>query len=110
MGTRGIFEGKYRDISDDSPGEVVRKIQGQYPGVGRKMLKGHPKSQGLTLQRERTGLSLLRLDPTAVLQDGLTRFAAEFTLCHVLKHKYTKSRKCKQHTVINTLKLTFEVL
>ena len=70
MGTRGIFEGKYRDISDDSPEEVVRKIQGQYPGVGRKMLKGHPKSQGLTLLRERTGLYLLRLDPTAVLQDG----------------------------------------
>ena len=63
MGTRGRFEGKYRDISDDSPEEVVRKIQGQYSGVGRKMLKGHPKSQGLTLQRERTGLSLLRLDP-----------------------------------------------
>ena len=49
------------------------------------MLKVHPKSQGLTLKRERTGLSLLRLDPTAVLQDGLTRSAAEFTLCHVLK-------------------------
>ena len=65
MGTRGRFEGKYRDISDDSPEEVVRKIQGQYPVVGRKMLKGHPKSQGLTLQRERTGLYLLRLDPTA---------------------------------------------
>ena len=61
MGTRSKFEGKY---SDDSPEEVVRKIQGQYPDVGRKMLKGHPKSQGLTLQRERTGLSLLRLDPT----------------------------------------------
>ena len=70
-GTSGLFEGKYSDIRDDSPEEVVRKI--------------HPKSQGLTLQRERTGLSLLRLDPTAVLQDGLTRSAAEFTLCHVLK-------------------------
>ena len=71
FGTSGLFEGKYSDIRDDSPEEVVRKI--------------HPKSQGLTLQRERTGLSLLRLDPTAVLQDGLTRSAAEFTLCHVLK-------------------------
>ena len=40
MGTRGIFEGKY---SDDSPEEVVRKIQGQYPGVGRKMLKRSSK-------------------------------------------------------------------
>ena len=71
FGTSGLLEGKYSDIRDDSPEEVVRKI--------------HPKSQGLTLQRERTGLSLLRLDPTAVLQDGLTRSAAEFTLCHVLK-------------------------
>ena len=71
FGTSGLFEGEYSDIRDDSPEEVVRKI--------------HPKSQGLTLQRERTGLSLLRLDPTAVLQDGLTRSAAEFTLCHVLK-------------------------
>ena len=71
FGTSGLFEGKYSDIRDDFPDEVVRKI--------------HPKSQGLTLQRERTGLSLLRLDLTAVLQDGLTRSAAEFTLCHVLK-------------------------
>ena len=71
FGTSGLFEGKYSDIRDDFPEEVVRKI--------------HPKSHGLTLQRERTGLSLLRLDPTAVLQDGLTRSAAEFTLCHVLK-------------------------
>ena len=53
FGTSGLFEGKYSDIRDDSPEEVVRKI--------------HPKSQGLTLQRERTGLSLLRLDLTAVL-------------------------------------------
>ena len=71
FGTSGLFQGQYSDIRDDSPEEIVRKI--------------HPKSQGLTLQRERTGLSLLRLDPTAVLQDGLTRSAAEFTLCHVLK-------------------------
>ena len=49
FGTSGLFEGKYSDIRDDFPEEVVRKI--------------HPKSQGLTLQRERTGLSLLRLDP-----------------------------------------------
>ena len=53
FGTSGLFEGKYSDIRDDFPEEVVRKI--------------HPKSQGLTLQRERTGLSLLRLDLTAVL-------------------------------------------
>ena len=71
LGTRGLFASTYSDIRDDSPDEVVRKIQGQYPGVGIRMLKGHPKSQGLPLQRERMRQSLLRLDPTAVLQRWL---------------------------------------
>ena len=71
LGTRGLFASTYSDIRDDSPDEIVRKIQGQYPGVGIRMLKGHPKSQGLTLQRERSRQSLLRLDPTAALQRWL---------------------------------------
>ena len=32
LGTRGLFASTYSDIRDDSPDEVVRKIQGQYPG------------------------------------------------------------------------------
>ena len=40
LGTRGLFASTYSDIRDDSPDEVVRKIQGQYPGVGITMLKG----------------------------------------------------------------------
>ena len=66
-----LFEGKYRDIHDNSPDEVVLKIQGQYHGVGIRMLKGHPQSQGLTLQRERMRQSLLRVDLTGVLQRWL---------------------------------------
>ena len=37
-----LFEVKYKDIHDNSPDEVFLKIQGQYPGVGIRMLKGHP--------------------------------------------------------------------
>ena len=66
-----LFEGKYRDIHDNSPDEAVLKIQGQYHGVGIRMLKGHPQIQGLTLQRERMRQSLLRVDLTGVLQRWL---------------------------------------
>lgn len=63
-----MFTGKYSDITDSALDEAVQKIQGQHPGVGIRMLKGHLKSQGLTLQRERIRQSLLRTDPTGVLQ------------------------------------------
>jgi len=63
-----LFTGKYSDITDSALDEAVQKIQGQHPGVGIRMLKGHLKSQGLTLQRERIRQSLLRTDPTGVLQ------------------------------------------
>lgn len=63
-----MFTGKYSDITDSALDEGVQKIQGQHPGVGIRMLKGHLKSQGLTLQRERIRQSLLRTDPTGVLQ------------------------------------------
>ena len=42
LGTRGLFADKYSDIHDDSPDEVARKAEGQYPGVGIGMLRGHP--------------------------------------------------------------------
>ena len=42
LGTRGLFADKYSDIRDDSPDEVARKAEGQYPGVGIRMLRGHP--------------------------------------------------------------------
>ncbi|XP_078379310.1 uncharacterized protein LOC144662391 [Oculina patagonica] len=64
----GLFTGKYSDITDSALDEAVQKIQGQHPGVGIRMLKGHLKSQGLTLQRERIRQSLLRTDPTGVFQ------------------------------------------
>ena len=42
LGTRGLFADKYSDIRDDSPDEVACKTEGQYPGVGIRMLRGHP--------------------------------------------------------------------
>ena len=42
LGTRGLFADKYSDIRDDSPDEVACKAEGQYPGVGIRMLRGHP--------------------------------------------------------------------
>ena len=95
MGTRGLFASTYSDIRDDSPDEVVRKIQGQYPGVGIRMLKGHPKSQGLTLQRERIRQSLLRLDPTAALQRWLKSTRLFFILFEVF---HVHNRDFKQST------------
>lgn len=62
------ISGKYSLISDNELDGAVQKIQGQHPGVGIRMLKGHLKSQGLTVQRERVRQSLLRTDPTGVLQ------------------------------------------
>ena len=63
-----FLTGKYSNISDPALDGAVQKIQGQHPGVGIRMLTGHLKSQGLTVQRERVRQSLLRTDPSGVLQ------------------------------------------
>ena len=101
LGTRGLFASTYSDIRDDSPDEIVRKIQGQYPGVGIRMLKGHPKSQGLTLQRERSRQSLLRLDPTAALQRWLKSTRLFFILFEVF---HVHNRDFKQSTTATATK------
>ena len=63
-----FLTGKYSNISDPVLDGAVKKIQGQHPGVGIRMLTGHLKSQGLNVQRERVRQSLLRTDPSGVLQ------------------------------------------
>ena len=56
------------DISDHDLDHLVRNVQQQHPGVGITLLKGHLKSLGHHIQRDRIQLSLLRTDPTGVLQ------------------------------------------
>ena len=63
-----FFTGKYSNISDAALDGAVQEIQGHHPGVGIRMLTGHLKRQGLTVQRERVRQSLLRTDPSGVLQ------------------------------------------
>ena len=58
----------YSDISDHDLDRLVRNVQQQHPGVGIRLLKGHLKSLGHRIQRDRIQLSLLRTDPTGVLQ------------------------------------------
>jgi len=60
--------GKYSDISDSEVDTIVKTIQQHHPGVGLRLLKGYLQSRGITLQRERIRQSLLRTDPTGVLQ------------------------------------------
>ena len=69
--------------------------------VGIRMLKGHPKSQGLTLQRERSRQSLLRLDPTAALQRWLKSTRLFFILFEVF---HVHNRDFKQSTTATATK------
>ena len=62
------FTGTYSTIGDQELDSLVKTVQQQHPGVGLRMLKGHLKSMGYRIQRERVRKSLLRTDPTGVLQ------------------------------------------
>ena len=64
---RHLLSETYSDISDQDLDQLVRQVQQQHPGVGITLLKGHLKSIGHRLQRDRIQLSLLRTDPTGVL-------------------------------------------
>ena len=64
---RHLLSETYSDISDQDLDQLVRQVQQQHPGVVITLLKGHLKSIGHRLQRDRIQLSLLRTDPTGVL-------------------------------------------
>ena len=62
-----IYTETYSDISDQDLDQLVRQVQQQHPGVGIRLLKGHLRSIGHRIQRDRIQLSLLRTDPMGVL-------------------------------------------
>ena len=57
----------YSDISDQDLDQLVRQVQQQHPGVAMRLLKGHLGSIGHRIHGDRIQLSLLRTDPTGVL-------------------------------------------
>ena len=62
----------YCCITDDNLDEIVRSISLQHPGCGSKMMEGHLRAQGITVQQIRIRESLRRTDP----EGTATRFYA----------------------------------
>ena len=66
------YSTNYCCISDDDRDDIVRSISLQHPGCGSKMMEGHLRAQGVTLQQIRIRESLRRTDP----EGTATRFYA----------------------------------
>ena len=62
-----IYTETYSDISDQDLDQLLRHVQQQHPGVAIRLLKGHLGSIGHRIHGDRIQLSLLRTDPTGVL-------------------------------------------
>jgi hypothetical protein len=58
----------YSNINDEDLDELVTAVQNENNSIGIRMLKGHLFSKGYRIQRERIRQSLLRTDPTGVVQ------------------------------------------
>ena len=88
---RHLLSETYSDISDQDLDQLVRQVQQQHPGVGITLLKGHLKSTGHCLQRDRIQLSLLRTDPTGVLnrwKESVKRRVYNVHAPHSLWHRW----------------------
>ena len=60
--------GTYSNISDGDLDGMVREAQRIHPGIGLRMLMGFVRGRGFRIQWERVRQSLLRTDPSGVLQ------------------------------------------
>ena len=88
---RHLLSETYSDISDQDLDQLVRQVQQQHPGVGITLLKGHLKSIGHRLQRDRIQLSLLRTDPMGVLnrwKESVKRRVYNVHAPHSLWHRW----------------------
>lgn len=57
------YSRNYCCISDSNLDDIVRTISHEYPGCGSKMMEGHLRERGITVQQVRVRESLRRTDP-----------------------------------------------
>ena len=62
----GITSHQFTHISDYDLDQVVGEINSLHPQSGERVIRGHLRSQGIHVQRERVRQSLHRIDPTGV--------------------------------------------
>lgn len=101
------YSRNYCCISDANLDELVRAISRQHPGCGSKMMEGHLRAQGITVQQTRIRESLRRTDPegTAIrLRANIRRRVYDVTLPQSLwhidgNHKLVRYVCCLPHAV-----------